>query len=224
MQENTEVKALTKQAVGRPSKFKTRAVKRLLWGLSNGLEIQQACKFAGIGRTTLHDWQQQYPGLQPLLERARERAREKALAALKDIAEKDRDRQAWTDFLRFSFFQDYRSGNQVNVSANAQAAAPLVIDEATRQRLLEQREKSPNTVDAPVLQDKPAAIEDQVIHETPEEPTTHEPQEGQDLSANQLREMSERELKHPEYEKARKEQEEERNRARTMRELFGSQG
>jgi len=59
--ESVEVKALVKQAetsaAGRPCRFRAKTVRRLLKCIANGLEINQARKAAGIGRTTLHDWQ-----------------------------------------------------------------------------------------------------------------------------------------------------------------------
>jgi hypothetical protein len=132
---------------GGKKKFTLKNVRRLLKALSNGLTIGQACKATGIGTSTLHDWQVQYPDFDKLLEEAREQAREKALAAIKEIADKQDDYRAWESFLKYSFQADYRQGGNINVNASA-TVQPVIINEAERARLTAQRQELCRGVDA----------------------------------------------------------------------------
>jgi hypothetical protein len=70
--------------------------------------------------------------------------------------------------LKYSFWQDYRSGSQnnVNTETNVAVAVPKTLTEEERMKLIEQREKSQNKVEA--VQDKPKVLEAQVIEPEPE--------------------------------------------------------
>jgi ribose 1,5-bisphosphokinase PhnN len=64
------------------------------------------------------------------------------LAKIKSISEAENDWRGIAEWLRLSFQADYRhSGNKVEVHANAQAGA-FVIDDATRQELIEMRRRA----------------------------------------------------------------------------------
>ena len=71
---------------------------------------------------------------------AREQARQKALAGIKAAGEAG-DWRASEAFLRMSFPADYRRDASVNVNASAAVQqADIVCDEATRLRLIAQRD------------------------------------------------------------------------------------
>jgi hypothetical protein len=125
---------------GRPSKYSPAAVRRLVSALKDGLTQKQACIAVGICENTLAAWQRKHSELEAEIGKARERARRMALAGIKAAAEKG-DWRAWESFLRFSFHADYRQGANVSVTATATAQQAIVCDEATRARLIEQRER-----------------------------------------------------------------------------------
>src|SRR5205807_1497104 len=113
---------------------------KLLKALANGLNIGQACTACGIGTATLSDWKERHPELVDKLRAVREAAREKALAAIMKAGEKDW--RAHETFLRLSFHHDYRQGNGgTNIQVNTAVNAGVVCDEATRARLVAQREQ-----------------------------------------------------------------------------------
>jgi hypothetical protein len=127
---------------GRPTLYTQEVVDRLLGALADGLTIKQACVASGISESTLSDWRERYPDLNPRLEQAREQARQKALAGIKAAGEAG-DWRAWAAYLTYSFQNDYRKDASINVSATAtaQQAQGIVCDEATRQKLIEQRKR-----------------------------------------------------------------------------------
>jgi len=96
-----------------------------------------------------------------MLEEAREQARQKALSTIWKAREKTGGPPE--SFLKYSFWQDYRSGNQVNMKTetNVAVAVPKTLTEEERMKLIEQREKSQAKVNA--LQDQPKVIKAQVI-------------------------------------------------------------
>jgi hypothetical protein len=146
--------------------YKPAIVKRLLKCVSEGLTLKQAAVACGIGETTLHGWKHSHPELVPMLEQAREEARQQALKTIWDA--RNDDWRAAESFLKYSYWQDYRTGNQVNVNSatNVAVAVPKTLTEEERMKLIEQREKSQNKVEA--LQDKPKVLEAQVIEPEPE--------------------------------------------------------
>jgi transposase-like protein len=126
---------------GRPSKYDAETVDRLLNALGDGLNIKQSCRAAGIGETTLARWREKHPEIAPLLMKAREQARQKALAGIKSAGESG-DWRAWAKFLEMSY-PEYRQPNtKVEVRTAAQAGEVQVIcNEATRQAMIQAREK-----------------------------------------------------------------------------------
>jgi hypothetical protein len=65
--------------------------------------------------------------------------------------------RAAESFLRYSFHQDYRSGNQINLKQETNVAVvEKTMTEELRMKLIEQREK---TQTAAVLPAKPEVIE-----------------------------------------------------------------
>jgi hypothetical protein len=148
--------------------YKPQTVKRLLKAVSEGLTLKQAAIASGISDSTLQSWRHKHPELVPMLEEAREQARQKALATIWEAREEDW--RAAESFLKYSFWQDYRSGSQVNVNTatNVAVAVPKTLTEEERMKLIEQREKSQNKVNA--LQDKPEILEAQVVESEQPEP------------------------------------------------------
>jgi hypothetical protein len=122
--------------LGRPTKFNDETIGRLCTALSDGMPIKGACVVAGIGVTTLAEWRASQPDLEERMSEARERARQKALQAIKGAGEKDWRTHA--EWLRLSFPADYRgSANKIEVSASANAATVIITEE--RQRELQER-------------------------------------------------------------------------------------
>jgi len=146
----------TQQAVspvsrgGRPTKYKPETVDRLLEALADGLTIKQACTASGISDDTLSDWRERHPELGPRLDEAREQARRKALASIK-LAGEDGDWRASEAFLKYSFWQDYRQGPAVNVTATA-TAQTAVVSEEQRARLIELRERITGAKHQPAIE------------------------------------------------------------------------
>jgi hypothetical protein len=134
------VSAISAAKRGRPTKYEAETVDRLLAALAEGLTLKQSSTASGIGERTLRDWRERHPELEPRLEQAREQARRKALAGIKAAGEAG-DWRAWEAFLKFSFWQDYRPGAAVNVTALATAHAEQIVTEEQRKRLIELREK-----------------------------------------------------------------------------------
>jgi hypothetical protein len=134
------VKAVNKG--GRPTKYRPETIDKLLATIGDGLTLKQACVASGISESALSDWRERYPELEPRLEQARETARQKALAGIKAAGEAG-DWRAWECYLRMSFASDYRKdAASVNVTATATAQqVGVVCDEATRAKLIEQRER-----------------------------------------------------------------------------------
>jgi len=128
---------------GRPCKYTKQTIDRLLSAVEAGLTMKQACTAADIGETTLNEWRQKYPDLEPRIEAARERARANALRAIQAAGE--RDWRAWEAWLRLSFQADYRqAGTKIDVAATVgaqQAKIEVVCDEAKRKAMIEAREK-----------------------------------------------------------------------------------
>ena len=128
---------------GRPTKFTDDIIDRLCAAIADGMPLKGSCVVAGIGVTTLNEWRDKYPELEERLSDAREKARLKALQAIKTAGEKDW--RAYAEWLRLTFPADYRgSGNKIEVSATANANAPIITLEQQRdlqerrRRLLEQ--------------------------------------------------------------------------------------
>jgi hypothetical protein len=123
---------------GRPTLYTPETVDRLLAGLADGLNKEQSCKAAGIGVSTLSDWLERHPELEPQLAEAREQARQKALSGIKAAGEGG-DWRAWESFLKHSFPADYRQGSNIKVEATANASSGVVLSEQERARLIELR-------------------------------------------------------------------------------------
>jgi len=161
-----------------------------------------------------------------MLEEAREQARQKALSTIWKAREKTGGPPE--SFLKYSFWQDYRSGSQINVNTETNVAVVKTLTEEERMRLIAQRQSSQDRVNA--LQDKPKIIEAQVIETDPEH---EQPEPEQEQGATrpgpdwaEAREKRKQEAALNEKEEA-KEREQERQRAHdraVMRELFGSNG
>jgi hypothetical protein len=144
--------------------YKPQTVKRLLKAVSEGLTLKQAAIASGISDSTLQSWRHKHPELVPMLEEAREQARQKALATIWEAREEDW--RAAESFLKYSFWQDYRSGSQVNVNTatNVAVAVPKTLTEAERMKLIEQREKSQRqslpekVIEAEIVEQQPKAV------------------------------------------------------------------
>jgi hypothetical protein len=122
----------TERPLGRPTKFNDETIGRLCTALSDGMPIKGACVVAGIGVTTLNEWRDKYPNLEERLSDSRERARLKALQAIKTAGEKDW--RAYAEWLRLTFPADYRgTGTRVEVSATANANMPMLSIEQQRE-------------------------------------------------------------------------------------------
>ena len=120
---------------GRPTKYNPETVAKLLDALRAGLTHKQACLACGIGQSTLADWREQYPDLEPRMEAAREEARQRALEGIKAAGEKDW--RALAEWLKLTF-PEHRSGHSINVNATANAQqATVVVTEEKRRELQE---------------------------------------------------------------------------------------
>ena len=120
---------------GRPTKYNPETVSKLLDALRAGLTHKQACLACGIGQSTLADWREQYPDLEPRMEAAREEARQRALEGIKAAGEKDW--RALAEWLKLTF-PEHRSGHSINVNATASAQqATVVVTEEKRRELQE---------------------------------------------------------------------------------------
>src|SRR5262245_21775126 len=122
--------------VGRPSKYTEPTMARFYKALADGLPIKSACIKAGIGVTTLNDWQERHPEVETKIERARDRFREKALQTIKAAIE-DGDWRAAVAALKL-VFPEYKESAAINVNATAQIAG-VVMAEPERLRLIEAR-------------------------------------------------------------------------------------
>jgi hypothetical protein len=148
--------------------YKPATVKRLLKCVRDGLNLKQAAVACGIGESTLHEWKREHPEFLQRLEETREQARQLALETIWNA--RGDDWRAAEAFLKYSFHQDYRSGNQVNLKQemNVAVATPKTLTEEERMKLIEQRERQA------ALQDKPV-IEAQVIPEPEQQQPSQEP-------------------------------------------------
>jgi len=88
----------------------------------------------GIDQSTLANWRERYPDLEPRMEAAREEARQKALEGIKTAGEKDW--RALAEWLKLTF-PEHRSGYNINVSASANAHQGVVITAEDRKRIQE---------------------------------------------------------------------------------------
>jgi len=122
---------------GRPTKYDPQTVDKLLAALRAGLTHKQACLACGIGQSTLADWRERYPELEPHMDAAREEARQKALEGIKSAGEKDW--RALAEWLKLTF-PEHRQGHNINVSATAGAAVQVTDEE--RAKLIAMRERA----------------------------------------------------------------------------------
>jgi hypothetical protein len=83
-----------------------------------------------------------HPELVPMLEQARQ----KALSTIWKAREEDW--RAAESFLKYSFWQDYRSGSQINVNTETNVAVVKTLTEEERMRLIAQRQSSKDRVNA----------------------------------------------------------------------------
>ena len=158
--------------------YKPATVKRLLKCVRDGLNLKQAAVACGIGESTLHEWKREHPEFLQRLEETREQARQLALETI--WAARDDDWRAAEAFLKYSFHQDYRSGNQVNLKQemNVAVATPKTLTEEERMKLIEQRERTQRQLDAP--QDKPAVIEATIVATDQPEQAQEQPEPKQE--------------------------------------------
>src|SRR6266513_1481213 len=124
---------------GRPTKYDSETVDRLLAGLTGGLPIKSACIIAGIGVSTFSDWREKYPELEERMAEAREKARLKMLQRIKRAAEDDW--RAAAEWLRLTFPADYRRGSNTSVEVITAVQTGIVISEEKRMALIAQRER-----------------------------------------------------------------------------------
>jgi hypothetical protein len=119
---------------GRPTLYTPETTQKLLSALSAGLTHKQACLACGIDQSTLANWRERYPDLEPRMEAAREEARQKALEGIKTAGAKDW--RALAEWLKLTF-PEHRPGHNINVSASATAQQGVVITAEDRKRLQE---------------------------------------------------------------------------------------
>jgi len=155
--------------------YTPKTVKRLLKCVSDGLTLKQAAIASGISENTLQSWKHKHPELVPMLEEAREEARRKALATIWEA--RDNDWRAAESFLKYSFWQDYRSGNQVNVNATATAGVAVAptLTEEERLKLIAQREKAQHQQ----LVGAPKVVEAEIVDSRQDVPATEPEGTGQ---------------------------------------------
>jgi hypothetical protein len=156
--------------------YKPETVERLLRSVRSGLTLKQAAVAAGISESTLQSWKHKHPELIPQLEEARERAREDALRTIWEAREDDW--RAAESFLKYSFWQDYRSGAQVSVNQNTAVVVEKTMTEEERMKLIAQRERTQRQLDAP--QDKPAVIEATIVATDQPEQAQEQPEPKQE--------------------------------------------
>ena len=102
------------------------------------MPVRGACALAGIGVTTLAEWRDLKPEIEERMNEARERARQKALQAIKSAG--DRDWRAWDAWLRNAFPADYRGNtNRIEVTATANASSGVVLTEEKLRELQERK-------------------------------------------------------------------------------------
>jgi hypothetical protein len=124
---------------GRPTKYDPQTVDKLLAALRAGLTHKQACLACGIAQSTLADWRERYSDLEPLMDAAREEARQKALEGIKDAGQKDW--RALAEWLKLTF-PEHRQGHNINVSATAGAAMQMSCTDEERRKLIAMRERA----------------------------------------------------------------------------------
>src|SRR5215831_3840286 len=122
---------------GRPTKYDPGTVAKLLGALRAGLTHKQACLACGIGQSTLADWRERYPDLEPRMDAAREEARQKALEGIKAAGKTEW--RALAEWLKLTF-PEHRQGHSINVSATAGAAVQVTDEE--RAKLIAMRERA----------------------------------------------------------------------------------
>jgi len=124
---------------GRPTKYDPETVAKLLGAFRAGLTHKQACLACGIGQSTLADWRERYPDLEPRMEAAREEARQKALEGI--LAAGEKEWRALAEWLRLTF-PEHRQGHSINVSATADAAMQMSCTDEERRKLIAMRERA----------------------------------------------------------------------------------
>jgi hypothetical protein len=160
---------------GRAGKLYTpRMVRKLLKCVSDGLNLKQAAVACGISETTLHGWKHEHPEFLQKLEETRERARQLALETI--WAARGDDWRAAEAFLKYSFHQDYRSGNQVNVNQNTAVVVEKTMTEEERMKLIKQRERSQAKLNEPARVLPEPVIDAQVLPEPEQQPEQAQPE------------------------------------------------
>jgi hypothetical protein len=193
--------------------YTPKTVKRLLKCVSDGLTLRQAATACGISEGTLFSWKHKHPELVPMLEEAREKARQDALATIWEA--RGEDWRAAESFLKYSFWQDYRQGSNINVKSETNVAvAQKTLTEEERMKLIAQREATQDRVNA--LQDKPKVLDAQII-----EPAE---QNNQAPAAEPEPEREQGEFDSQEILEAQERDKKKADRDHTWRELFGSNG
>lgn len=114
---------------GRPTKYNEETVTRLCDALASGMNIKSACAVAQIGVQTLSDWLKSKPELQPRIDAAKEKLREKCLATFGKAIEEG-DWRAAEAAMKLAF-PEYRQNSKVEVNATASTASfPVLTPEA----------------------------------------------------------------------------------------------
>jgi hypothetical protein len=131
---------------GRPTLYTPETIEKLLNALSAGLTHKQACLACGIDQSTLANWRERYPDLEPRMEAAREEARQKALEGIKAAGENDW--RALAEWLKLTF-PEHRPGHSINVSATANAQQAVVITGEHRKQLQEKLRRYQEYQDSP---------------------------------------------------------------------------
>jgi|GEM_PF-6718820 len=182
--------SITRGRPGQPTKYTPATIDLLLKALAGGLNVGQACKVVGVGQSTLSDWKTRHPELPERLEAAREACRARALAQIQAAGADDW--RAASDFLKYSFWQDYRPNSQVNVNASATVQQATVVSEEQRARLIAVREQiTGKAFETPARSlDRPLVAEPVAV--APETESRREKQRELEIDGAKLAEQLER--------------------------------
>jgi len=123
---------------GRPTKRTKAALGRLYKAIALGLSQASACVVSGISVSALRNWRSEDPAISDGMEKARETARQEALAIIKSAAIANKEWRAASEWLKLSYGSDYRQAGG-GITINNQLA--VVVSEDKRQELIQRRQQ-----------------------------------------------------------------------------------
>lgn len=124
--------------IGRPTKYTEKTVKLLEQAVAAGLSNKSACSVAGISQETLSQWRKDRPEFAGQLECAREKAKERALAAIQKAGKTEwRALEAWLKLTSPEYRKNRESltSLQINSATGASNIAISNEDLAEMRRL-----------------------------------------------------------------------------------------